>query len=83
LYNLADDIAESRDVAAANPAVVARLRKLLDRERAELGDKEQRGPGCRPVGKAKGPLRFQLPRHTDSGYPPQAPVKTVPGAPYS
>lgn len=81
LYHLEQDIGESRDVAAQNPAVAARLRGLLDEARAELGDGDRMGPGCRPPGKARGPLRFWIPRHAESGFPPQAPVKRVPGAP--
>jgi arylsulfatase A-like enzyme len=82
LYNLSEDIGESRNVAAAHPDVVKGLDKLLVAARSDLGDKDQIGPGCRPVGKAKGPLRFLIPRHPNSEYPPQAPVKRVPGAPY-
>ncbi len=32
LYNLRDDVGESRDVAAENPAIVARLRKIMETE---------------------------------------------------
>lgn len=81
LYNLNSDISESRNVADSNPAVVKRLNSELARARADLGDGDTPGPGCRPVGKAKGPLRFWIPRHPESGYPPQAPVKYVPGSP--
>jgi arylsulfatase len=38
LYNLRDDIAESRDAAAANPEMVARLLALAAAARADLGD---------------------------------------------
>jgi len=38
LYNLAEDIGESRDVAAENPEVVAKLEKLGEAMRKELGD---------------------------------------------
>ncbi|MCS7026200.1 MAG: sulfatase-like hydrolase/transferase [Bryobacteraceae bacterium] len=82
LYNLEQDIGESHDVARANPDVVAHLQHLLDQARADLGDGPEPGPGCRPVGKAKGPLKFWIPRPTSSGYEPHAPVQEVPGAPY-
>ncbi|MFN7937311.1 MAG: sulfatase [Bryobacteraceae bacterium] len=82
LYNLKSDISESKDVAAANPAIVAKLKGLMDEARADLGDGTHDGPRVRPYGKAQGPLRFWIPRHPDSGFPPQAPVKKVPGAPY-
>ncbi len=38
LYNLAKDLSEKTDVAAANPEVVRRLEMLADRMRADLGD---------------------------------------------
>ncbi len=82
LYNLRTDISESKDVAAANPQVVAKLKGLMEEARADLGDGSHEGPRVRPYGKAKGPLRFWIPRHPESGFPPQAPVKKVPGAPY-
>lgn len=81
LYDLATDIGESRNVAAANPAVVARLEKKLEQARADLGDGDMPGAGARPVGKAKGPLRFWIPRHAASGHPPQTPVHKVAGSP--
>ena len=52
LYNLEDDISESRDVASEHPEVVAELSALADGMRARLGDKlnevkgsENRAPG--------------------------------------
>ncbi|MCA9223809.1 MAG: sulfatase [Planctomycetales bacterium] len=53
LYNLADDIGESRDVAADHPEVVERLEKLAARMRVELGDSRTKTPGTaiRPAGK--------------------------------
>jgi arylsulfatase A len=50
LYNLADDIGEKTDVAAAHPDVVGRLRKLAEQIAADLGDGKA-GPGCRPSGR--------------------------------
>ncbi|MBL8212887.1 MAG: sulfatase [Bryobacterales bacterium] len=81
LYNLADDIGETRNVAAQHPDIVKRLTARLEAHRADLGDGDQPGPGVRACGKAKGPLRFWIGRHPESGFPPQAPVKDVPGAP--
>lgn len=81
LYNLSEDIGESRNVAAANPAVMARLEQKLEEARADLGDGDRPGANCRPVGKAKGPLRFWIPRHAASGHPPQTPVHLVAGSP--
>lgn len=52
LYNLADDIAESRNVAVAHPDVVRRLEALGEVARAELGDAltKRKGKGLRPAG---------------------------------
>ncbi|MBI4903421.1 MAG: sulfatase [Acidobacteria bacterium] len=81
LFNVEADIGETKNVAAENEGVVKRLQAKLEEARADLGDGEIAGKGCRPVGKAKGPLRFWIPRHAESGYPPHAPVKKVPGSP--
>ncbi len=82
LYNLVADIGESKNVAAEHPRVVERLQTLLAEARADMGDGSHEGPNVRMAGKARGPLRFWIPRHPESGFPPQAPVKRVPGAPY-
>ncbi len=50
LYDLAKDIGEASDVAAANPEVVQRLKKLADAMKDDLG-MDGVGPGCRPLGK--------------------------------
>lgn len=54
LYDLQADPAESRDLAAEQPAVVARLQALAETLRAELGDslqKRPKGRGTRPPGR--------------------------------
>jgi arylsulfatase A-like enzyme len=53
LYNLAEDIGESRNVAAENPAVVERLRQAAEKMRIELGDSltGQKGTSLRPAAK--------------------------------
>ena len=81
LYDLKADIGESTNLAAANQEVVKQLMAKLDEARADMGDGSHDGPNVRPAGKAKGPLRFWIPRHPESGYPPHAPVKKVEGAP--
>lgn len=57
LYNLADDIGETKNVAAEHPAVVARMKKLLERMRADLGDDGSKvaGTGTRPAGHVDNP----------------------------
>lgn len=75
LYDLDRDIGESSDVAAANPQVVRTMRGWIDRALADLGEGDTPGPGCRPVGKARGPLRFFLPHDPSTGLAPHAPVR--------
>ena len=47
LFNLADDIGESNNVAADHPEVVARLEALAEEARNELGDIDRIGSGVR------------------------------------
>jgi uncharacterized Ntn-hydrolase superfamily protein len=53
LYDLEGDPGETTDVAAANPEVVARLRKEAEAARAELGDNltKRKGVGNREPGR--------------------------------
>lgn len=57
LYNLAEDIGESRNVASAHPEVVRRLEALAEVARAELGDEltKRKGKGLRPAGTVPAP----------------------------
>jgi arylsulfatase A-like enzyme len=50
LIDLDSDIHEDTNVASQNPDVVARLTKLADRARTELGDDKKPGSGQRPAG---------------------------------
>jgi arylsulfatase A-like enzyme/phosphodiesterase/alkaline phosphatase D-like protein len=54
LYNLDDDIAESKNVAKENADVVARLRALAEHTKDDLG-LDGKGPGCRPLGRVANP----------------------------
>jgi len=54
LFNLKTDIGESRDVAAQHPEIVARLEKLVEKMKDDLGTTGF-GPGCRPLGKVANP----------------------------
>jgi arylsulfatase len=51
LYDLENDIGETRDVADEHPDVVERLKILGDKARKELGDGELIGEEVRPVGR--------------------------------
>jgi arylsulfatase A len=53
LYDLDNDIGETRNVAAQNPDVVKRLQALADKAREDLGDSatKREGKGVRPPGK--------------------------------
>ncbi|MFM2089659.1 MAG: hypothetical protein RLZZ127_148 [Planctomycetota bacterium] len=51
LYDLAADPGEARDRIADEPAVAARLDAAAAAVRAELGDGDLDGPGCRPLGR--------------------------------
>jgi arylsulfatase A-like enzyme len=53
LFNLAEDVGESRNVAAEHPEIVARLEQLAERARAELGDgaTKRQGTGVREAGR--------------------------------
>lgn len=54
LYHLDNDIREMHDVAKEHPDVVARLQKLADEMKADIGSGKS-GPGVRPAGKVDNP----------------------------
>jgi arylsulfatase A-like enzyme len=54
LYNLKDDISESKNIAKANPSIVKDLKNLVERMNGDLGT-DGIGPGCRPLGKVANP----------------------------
>jgi arylsulfatase A len=54
LYNLVDDIGESKNLAADKPELVKELQALAQKMDADLGTKEI-GPGCRPLGSVASP----------------------------
>ena len=53
LFNLKDDVGETRDVAAEHPDIVKRLLELAEAARADLGDSltQRTGSGIRAAGK--------------------------------
>jgi len=56
LFNVVEDIACSRNVAAERPAIVERLKSLAEVARRELGDLGQPGRGQRPCGEVENPV---------------------------
>ncbi|MDZ4850543.1 MAG: sulfatase [Pirellulaceae bacterium] len=54
LFNLDDDISESKDVALQNPEIVMRLLSLAQSMHDDLGV-DKIGPGCRPLGRVANP----------------------------
>ena len=50
LYDMEHDKGETTDVAVENPEVVARLVKLLDWAKEDIGDLGRRGSNARPLG---------------------------------
>ncbi len=54
LYNLDADIGETTNVAEQNPEVVARLMKLIEHCREDIGDGDRAGKNQRPAGRYPG-----------------------------
>jgi arylsulfatase A len=54
LYNLANDIGETNNVAKANPDIVAKLKALAEQMKNDLG-LDGIGPGCREMGRVAKP----------------------------
>jgi arylsulfatase A-like enzyme len=55
LFNVVEDVASRHDLAERHPEIVARLMKLAEKGRAELGDLDRPGAGQRPVGRFQNP----------------------------
>jgi arylsulfatase A-like enzyme len=53
LYDLANDVGETKDVAGQHGEIVQRLLALAEKARADLGDSltDRKGEGVRPAGK--------------------------------
>ena len=61
LYHLEKDPQETSNVHDRHPEIVARLNEHLARIRADLGELDRRGPGCRPIGHVAAPTPRLLP----------------------
>jgi arylsulfatase A-like enzyme len=59
LYNLDDDISESKNVAEQHPEVVAKLKELAETARTELGDGNSKGTGQREAGRVDKPVALR------------------------
>ncbi len=55
LFNVAEDISSEHNLAAENPAIVARLEALAEQAREDLGDRGRRGANQRPPGRVENP----------------------------
>jgi len=66
LYNLDTDIAETTDIAAAHPAIVAQLLALAAEMDKDLGNQKPDGPGVRPPGRVATPVGLWLPAQAPS-----------------
>ena len=55
LFDLDHDIGETNNVATKHPTVVARLTRLAELARQDLGDRDRPGQNQRPLGKTRDP----------------------------
>jgi hypothetical protein len=55
LYDVRNDLSETKEVSAEHPDVVARLTALADRAREDLGDLNRPGKNQRPAGHVDNP----------------------------
>jgi arylsulfatase A-like enzyme len=62
LYDVRNDVGETKEVSADNPEVVKRLLALADKAREELGDMDKPGKGQRPAGHLENPRPLLLER---------------------
>lgn len=53
LYNLEDDVSESKNVAEQHPEIVASFEPLIEAMDADLGNGKELGPGVRPLGEVE------------------------------
>jgi arylsulfatase A-like enzyme len=55
LYNLEDDVGETKNLAGNHPEIAARLARLAEHPRSDLGDDGREGSGQRPAGFVENP----------------------------
>jgi len=61
LYNLEEEVASQTNQADQKPGVVAKLLKLAQEGREDLGDTNRKGEGQRPLGKVENPVALTMP----------------------
>ena len=61
LYDVRNDLGETREVAAEHPGVVERLLALAEKAREDLGDWKREGANQRPAGWVDDPQPQLLP----------------------
>ena len=81
LHDLATDPGESRDVAAAHPAIVARLEALAERARADLGDSltKRQGSNVRPAGSIREAAAIEPPPVRAAAFASRAAARPLAG----
>lgn len=62
LYDVRNDVGETKEVSADNPEVVKRLLGLAEKAREELGDLAREGKGQRPAGHVENPRPLLMAR---------------------
>lgn len=62
LFNIEEDLASEKNVAAEHPEIVSKLMKMAKKARGDLGDHGKRGAGQRPAGKVANPVAQVLKR---------------------
>lgn len=60
LYDLETDIGEKKNVMAAHPEVVKKLLQFAQKARADIGDYQRQGSGCRASGWVENPVPLTL-----------------------
>jgi len=60
LYDVRHDLSEDHDVSAQHPEAVQRLLALAEAARADLGDLDREGAGCRSAGWVENPTARRL-----------------------
>ena len=72
LFDLVGDVGCRHNVASQHPQIVARLSKMAEQARAELGDVGQMGKGQRPVGRVEKPTPRERQNISSAEKPPGA-----------